>query len=102
VKHDFIDYTFKTHSELLVRYTGVITELSNLNVELSNVLQEEVRSRHEAWQSSPEQSVSGRDRDATFSSIQYTTEIHRLRGDIMALTGEKELIEFLVKEGVHV
>ena len=101
MKYDFVDYTFKTHSELLVRYTGVITELANLNVELSNALQDETRTRHETWQSSPEQSINGRDRDASFAALMYTTEVHKLRGEILALSGEKELIEFLVKEGVH-
>jgi hypothetical protein len=99
---DYTSYTFKSKLELMERYAKLISELANLNIELSEVLQDEHRTKYDAWQSSQEQSVNGRDRDAVIATINLTTELHKLRGEIIALKEEKELIEFLVREGVHV
>jgi hypothetical protein len=100
--HDFSSYTFLPKKDLIDRYAKVIGELANLNIELSEVMQDEHRTKYSAWQTSSEQSINGRDRDSVIATLNLTTEIHKIKGEIIALKEEKELIEFLVREGVHV
>lgn len=98
---NFTAYPRHLNDELIARYAIVHTELSNLNIELADLFQQEHELKYRTWQESTEQTVNGRDRDSTIATVTITNEIHKVRGEIQALKGEQTLIEFIIQERTY-
>ena len=59
---------------------------------------DEVRTKAEAWMSSGETTVTGRQRDVDLSTYHVTASILSVRGDIESLKAEREYLLILLGE----
>lgn len=83
-------------SDLLARLGEIATELAEAHNELATLLSAEVEGRVQAWASSQETSIQGRDRQAQAVVVPLTQDIFRLKANIKALEEERDHKRLLV------
>ncbi len=99
VETNFRSYATFPIERIHEEYLNCCSEIAKTNIELSDAMQQEHRDRYNAFRNSIENSISARDKEATILTIELTTEIIKLRGEILALKEEKTILEFLI--GCH-
>lgn len=78
------------------RLRAVTEQLMEAHTELAGVLQDERRTKAQAWVSSQEGSVTQRDRIASYEALEATCSRHELEGRIAALKEEQHLLTVLI------
>lgn len=71
-------------------------QLADKHRELAFVRAEEVRARVNAWQSSTETSVSGREHDMTANAVDFTAHLFEIQGEIAALTEQRDHLRLVL------
>jgi hypothetical protein len=86
----------ETRADILGNLTDLAHQLGTKHRELAFVRVEELRSRVNAWLSSPETSVSGREHDMTCNAVDYTAHVFEVQGEIAELTEYRDHLRLLL------
>jgi hypothetical protein len=85
-------------SQVLSEHARISRELGDLHRELAECLVAERQAKFQAYQASSETSFAGRERTGELHSLPLTCDILRLKGEIAALTEEKEFLRLVLTE----
>jgi hypothetical protein len=92
MRHDFTSLLYSTREGRLERLATVQGELAGLYEEQAMLWSQEKRAKIEGFLRSEESSVAGREREADASALDITATAFEVRGAIMALEAERDLI----------
>ncbi len=91
-------YLKETRDALLPRFVELCEDIAGRSSELGFLLSEEKKARASGFHQSEATTVSGQERDASLATVDISTDIVRLRGELEALKEERDLIRFLLDD----
>lgn len=84
----------------LARLERITADLASAHRELSELLAAEHEGKVRTWMASEEDTIGGRDRIAAFQVLDLSTDILKLKGEISALTAERDFMVLIVQKGL--
>lgn len=90
------EYPSYSDDDLKVRLSFVVTQLVALLQDYYRMQADETRSKSEAFLSSGEQSIAGKQRDVELATYHITSTILEVRGQIESLKEERQFILVLL------
>ena len=89
-------YLKETRDELAPRFVELCEDIAGRSSELGFLLSEEKKARAAGFHESESTTVSGQERDASLATVDISTDIVRLRGELEALKEERDLLRWLL------
>lgn len=79
--------------DLLAKHEELTVEVQSLYQEHAMMKSAELEARRRVWESSRETTISGRERDTEYSTVDFQKELLKLDGEIKATLAEIKHIE---------
>lgn len=89
-------YLKDTPDSLVPRYVELCEDIAGRCQELGFLLSEEKKARAQGWHQSESTTVSGQERDASMATVDISSDILRLRGELEAGREERDLLRWLL------